>query len=777
MKIRTDFVTNSSSSSFIALGILDDEICHFIKDILGGRDEAYSDYQVGYLNISDGVICVTTTLDYGSFYVHNHEYDRRSKRQIESDNNNANKANNLLPAIEAFLPLLSFEQKERLKKMLKAAVDRKSTIAEIFIDQTDGFDCRSYDWSDFPPEARNYIPSCFNAKGGKLLSYDESQAESETLFLPRAITSLSEKVFKGCKFKEIIGFASMQEPGIFANCTNLENIEFVGSPYVPREIFQGCISLKKVKLPDKIYGIEKGAFSGCANLESINIPESVEFIEDGAFEGCLVLAKKDPALWQRVCSMPNSKSEFLHEIETDLQYIISHGGASFKPDRYDYFGSIKRAKRNYELWHSIYDSYIEEITSLDHRLKFSFDIDPGFAKELLESFSEEIKELHWRQVQNVSEFTDILAIETDEIYHFDRFEKKQAYLRKGLSYNAEQVGKTQLEKAVEIKNSGGKIKIITLNNLLNLLSKKEFSEASEEKTRRKVEQTAKKESKEAQCEELIASILAKSKEAGVLFSNAEIVAMIEESDVPVRRFDKYISDKYGKTLKEFFEDFGVLKTVKTEFYALVELLKQRYESKPKVADVTALIADNADLDLSIIANNAKRFTGLSTREYLISEGILAGAEVKTAESLTEGVLYKPGEEPEDIKKRIKTLFEKLDGAYPDKVIVGLHKDHKKWGETVTDLYRKLGYKSGADFLTAYGYKMSEDKGGRPKIDYSILIEAIKGRYPNGAEFKTAAEFLEANADLPNLNTFKTDAPNIVGMTFGKWLKSIGLMGK
>ena len=107
----------------------------------------------------------------------------------------------------------------------------------------------------------------------------------------------------------------------------------------------------------------------------------------------------------------------------------------------------------------------------------------------------------------------------------------------------------------------------------------------------------------------------------------------------------------------------------------------------------------------------------------------------------------------------------------------MHKEHKKWGETVTDLYRKLGYKSGADFLTAYGYKMSDDKGGRPKVDYSILIDAIKNRYPNGAEFKTAIEFLEANADLPNLNTFKTDAPSIVGMTFGKWLKSIGLMGK
>ena len=34
------------------------------------------------------------------------------------------------------------------------------------------------------------------------------------------------------------------------------------------------------------------------------------------------------------------------------------------------------------------------------------------------------------------------------------------------------------------------------------------------------------------------------------------------------------------------------------------------------------------------------------------------------------VIYKPGKEPERIKARLKTLFSKLDEAYPDKVIVG-----------------------------------------------------------------------------------------------------------
>ena len=66
--------------------------------------------------------------------------------------------------------------------------------------------------------------------------------------------------------------------------------------------------------------------------------------------------------------------------------------------------------------------------------------------------------------------------------------------------------------------------------------------------------------------------------------------------------------------------------------------------------------------------------------------------------IPDGVLYAPGAEPAAIKNRIDRLFEKLDGAYPDKVVIGLHKDHKKWGETVTELYRQLGYPDGNAFL-------------------------------------------------------------------------------
>ena len=61
-----------------------------------------------------------------------------------------------------------------------------------------------------------------------------------------------------------------------------------------------------------------------------------------------------------------------------------------------------------------------------------------------------------------------------------------------------------------------------------------------------------------------------------------------------------------------------------------------------------------------------------------------------------------GKEPASIKKRRDTFFPTLNQADPDKKISGLYKDHKKWGETVTELYRALGYPDGTSFLEEYG---------------------------------------------------------------------------
>ena len=79
-------------------------------------------------------------------------------------------------------------------------------------------------------------------------------------------------------------------------------------------------------------------------------------------------------------------------------------------------------------------------------------------------------------------------------------------------------------------------------------------------------------------------------------------------------------------------------------------------------------------------------------------------------------IYSPGNEPDRIKDRIKTLFERIDSAYPDKIIVGLHSNHKKMGETVSEIYKALGYFPCSALIIACGSTLL----GRPEAFFSHL---------------------------------------------------------
>ena len=125
--------------------------------------------------------------------------------------------------------------------------------------------------------------------------------------------------------------------------------------------------------------------------------------------------------------------------------------------------------------------------------------------------------------------------------------------------------------------------------------------------------------------------------------------------------------------------------------------------------------------------------------------------------------------------RIENLLAKLEEAYPDHIISGLNKQHKKWGETITELYRKLGYADNRSFLEAYGFqvKASEEKGGRPlTIDPHAVIEELKRRYPEGAMSKN--EIIENNTDLP-IKSLSNRANDYFGMPLGAYLKQQGIL--
>ena len=144
--------------------------------------------------------------------------------------------------------------------------------------------------------------------------------------------------------------------------------------------------------------------------------------------------------------------------------------------------------------------------------------------------------------------------------------------------------------------------------------------------------------------------------------------------------------------------------------------------------------------------------------------------------IRESDICRPGEEPANIRRRIDILFPKLDAAYPDRVISGLNKDHKKWGETVTELYRALGYPDSRAFLEAYGYTVAENRGGRPStVDPAAVIKTLCERYPQGAGNVNVAILKADNPDLP-LKTLENNAVAYFGCAFGYYLKRIGIIG-
>ena len=55
---------------------------------------------------------------------------------------------------------------------------------------------------------------------------------------------------------------------------------------IPDNMFQNCLGLTTITIPDSVTSIGMNAFSGCKNLVSITVPDSVTRIEYGAFSSC-----------------------------------------------------------------------------------------------------------------------------------------------------------------------------------------------------------------------------------------------------------------------------------------------------------------------------------------------------------------------------------------------------------------------------------------------------------------------------------------------------------
>lgn len=132
--------------------------------------------------------------------------------------------------------------------------------------------------------------------------------------------------------------------------------------------------------------------------------------------------------------------------------------------------------------------------------------------------------------------------------------------------------------------------------------------------------------------------------------------------------------------------------------------------------------------------------------------------------------------PESERVVLNNLLTDLNEAYPDKVISGLGKDHKKWDEKVTRLYRSIGYASREDFLAAYGFTVKRGKVGAPAGDLKGIVNELISRYEGDRVAHSMDQLKDENPDLaPKFKNIQNQAQDLFGTSFVKYLKEKGVI--
>lgn len=166
------------------------------------------------------------------------------------------------------------------------------------------------------------IPDYIEYKGNK---YPVLDMRAEVFYgttiksvkLPNTLTELSNAAFRGTPITEIVIPASVKkvQGSVFQDCKNLAKVVFEGdsvdelsgcfqnctslrSIKLPRRVkdrmsysmFEGCVNLTEVTLPENITELPASTFDGCKNLKTIVIPSSVKKVDSHAFAGCGVVS-------------------------------------------------------------------------------------------------------------------------------------------------------------------------------------------------------------------------------------------------------------------------------------------------------------------------------------------------------------------------------------------------------------------------------------------------------------------------------------------------------
>lgn len=384
MKFRTDFVTNSSSSSFVAVSITtkDGKIIngqskmgsgyHEIPIISGEKDDEALIKEV-IDNSKNGIEFCDAIYKKLLFDIHSIHDDFYRIRDIEDFSNIAEIH---IKAIQEGTNgggidyVYNFESGNAIIEYPKVKWDYYDEFhSEILAKYFDGVENFNQD-GDF--EIKNGVLIKYNGDSQKITVPDGvigiganafyCKYQAKEIILPNTIKFIDCNAFADCSKLEKINLPEgIQCIGAkaFSRCDSIEKLELPSSvielgykcfyqmeilteikipPYVSvikGSLFAECRQLKKIELPNSLTEICADAFSSCKSLKEINVPEGVKKLGDSAFWDCkrlerIYLPSTLKELYAgQLCYTPNLKSI---EIDENNPCLKSVDGAIYTSD-------------------------------------------------------------------------------------------------------------------------------------------------------------------------------------------------------------------------------------------------------------------------------------------------------------------------------------------------------------------------------------------------------------------------------------------------------------
>jgi hypothetical protein len=119
-----------------------------------------------------------------------------------------------------------------------------------------------------------------------------------SITIPDNVTYISQYAFADCKDLETVTFGNNRKldtaSNIFNNCSSLTSVTFgenIQLTEIAMSVFEGCVNLTEIEIPDSVISLGVNAFKGCEKLTNVSFGENsgLEKINGSTFLNCVGL--------------------------------------------------------------------------------------------------------------------------------------------------------------------------------------------------------------------------------------------------------------------------------------------------------------------------------------------------------------------------------------------------------------------------------------------------------------------------------------------------------